>query len=102
MKINHNVLGECEFLTHFEGKKNQLVLVQTEKTEHKHQICGIPPSMKPRHWLLWGPLDMKIEDLGKTCLIQKNGYTYSQSKAIQTFMRTSQYVDELTMNKKHA
>lgn len=99
MKVYHKTLGECEFLLHFEGKKNQLVLVKSEQTETKYGISGITPSMKPRHWLLWGNLDMKIEDLGATCLIQKNGYTYSQSKATQMFMRIASYVDSLSINK---
>ena len=99
MKVHHNTLGECEFLLHFEGKKNQLVLVKSALTETSKGISGILPSMKPRHWLLWGNLDMKIEDLGATCLLLNSGYNYSQSKATEMFMKVTSYVDNLTIDK---
>ena len=99
MKVNHPVLGTCEFLIQFEGKVNQLVLVRSSMTEHRGEIVGIPPINKPRHWLLWGPIGSNLEDLGKTCLIDKNVYTYSQTKATQTFMRASGFIDNLTINK---
>jgi hypothetical protein len=99
MRVNHKTLGNCEFLIQFEGKVNQLVLLKSDNTEVKGKIVGISPSSKPRHWLLWGPIGSNLEDLGKTCLIDKNGYTYSQTKATQTFMRASRFIDNLTINK---
>jgi hypothetical protein len=99
MKVNHSVLGTCEFLIQFEGKVNQLVLLKSDNTEVKGKIVGISLSSKPRHWLLWGPVGSNIEDLGKTCLIDKNGNTLSQTKATQTFMRASKFIDRLTINK---
>jgi hypothetical protein len=92
-------LGNCEFLIQFEGKVNQLVLVRADMTENKGEIVRTRLSTKPRHWLLWGPIGSKIDDLGKTCLIDANGNTYSQTKATQTFMRASKFIDTLTINK---
>lgn len=102
MKVSHSKIGTCTFVLQFEGNKNQLVLVKSHKTQTAEGIKDGRFGTKPKYWLLWGPLGMKIEDLGATCWMNANGTTYSETRAIKTFMETSKYVDTLTMNRKHA
>ncbi len=102
MKIVHSKLSTCDFVVQFEGAKNQVVLVKAHKTQTAEGIKDNRIDAKPKYWLLWGPLGTKIEDLGVTCLIKQNGNAYSETQAIKTFLEASQFVDKLTMNKKHA
>ena len=103
MKVRHPKLGLINVLIQFEGKKNQLALVTSSMTQDlgwKNE--GMKESKvgaKPKHWLLWGEIGRDITDIGKTCLLNKSGSTYSQSKAVKTFMEASMYVDELTIRK---
>ena len=100
MSLYHDRLGSCKFVIQFEGSINQLVLVKADKTQTTKGIKDNRLGAKPKYWLLWGPLGMKIEDLGVTCLIKQNGNSYSETQAIKTFLEASRYVDELTMNGK--
>lgn len=102
MKIVHSKLSTCDFVIQFEGTKNQLALVRAHKTQSAEGVKNNRFGAKPKYWLLWGPLGTKIEDLGATCLIKQNGNSYSETQAIKTFMEASQYVDKLSMNRKHA
>lgn len=97
----HNKLGNCKFIIQFEGKRNQLVLVKADKTQTVDGIKDNRLGAKQKYWLLWGSNQMKLEDLGATCLININGNSYSESKAIKTFLEASQTVDMLTINKKY-
>lgn len=103
MKINHPKLGTIKVLIQFEGKKNQLALVTSNMTEdiswNRKGIKENRFGAKPKHWLLWGELGRDITDIGKTCLLNRSGSTYSQSKAVKTFMDASKYIDELTIQK---
>ena len=97
----HNVIGHCKFIIQFEGKHNQVVLAKADKTQTVDGIKDNRLGAKQKYWLLWGSTGMKLEDLGGTCLININGNSYSESKAIKTFLEASQTVDMLTINKKY-
>lgn len=103
MKIKHPKLGDIKVLIQFEGQKNQLALVTSNMTEDfSWKSKGIKENKigaKPKHWLLWGELGRDLTDIGKTCLLNKSGSTYSQSKAVKTFMDAAKYIDTLTIRK---
>lgn len=103
MKVIHPKLGLINVLIQFEGQKNQLALVTSGMTQdlswHNKGIKHCKFGAKPKHWLLWGELGRDLTEIGKTCLLNKSGSTYSQSKAVKTFMDATKYIDELTIQK---
>jgi hypothetical protein len=103
MKINHPTLGKINVLIQFEGHKNQLALVTSSVTQdlswHNTGMKESKVGAKPKHWLLWGELGRDLTEIGKTCLLNQSGSTYSQSKAVKTFMEATKYIDELTIQK---
>ena len=103
MKVIHPKLGLINVLIQFEGQKNQLALVTSNMTQdlswHNKGIKENKIGAKPKHWLLWGELGRDLTEIGKTCLLNNSGSTYSQSKAVKTFMDATKYIDELTIQK---
>ena len=104
MKVRHPKLGLINVIIQFEGQKNQLALVTSSMTQdlthwNNNGIKKSKIGAKPKHWLLWGELGRDITEIGKTCLLNQSGSTYSQSKAVKTFMDATKYIDELTIRK---
>jgi hypothetical protein len=103
MKVIHPKLGLINVIIQFEGQKNQLALVTSSITQDlSWNNEGMKESKfgaKPKHWLLWGELGRDITEIGKTCLLNQSGSTYSQSKAVKTFMDATKYIDKLTIRK---
>jgi hypothetical protein len=111
MILEHDKLGQCKVILHFEGLKNQMALVSCNKTygfsREYNKIFEIKESRKtkwyepakPQYWMIWSSKEQNLESGGVTRMETKGCRNMSERSATKSFLKATNEVDKLTITK---
>ena len=111
MILEHDKLGQCKVIIHFEGLKNQMALVECNKTygfserydktfeikEVRRKKYFLPT--KPQYWMVWSSKEQNIERGGITRMETDSRRNMSKKSATKAFLKATNDVDKLTIKK---